>query len=230
MERATLTKVKNGATEGPSLSVSFNPKELTFSRSITWNPNKSPKADQPDVEFGGGGSASLKLQLVFDTYLAPNDGKPVEGKAPEPEDVRKKYPQSAVPVDPGRQGFEGDELEEGAASRGALSLGRDHLRRRHPEHQPAPDAVPAHRTARPCGRRPDDDRVSGRQTLREAEPDVGGRRRRAGLDCAREGDTLPWIAYNEYKDATEWRPIADANGLTQVRRLVPGTALVIPSV
>jgi nucleoid-associated protein YgaU len=54
---------------------------------------------------------------------------------------------------------------------------------------------------------------------------VGGDR----VWVVREGDTLPWIAYSEYNDATEWRAIADANGLTQVRSLVPGTVLVIPS-
>lgn len=43
------------------------------------------------------------------------------------------------------------------------------------------------------------------------------------------GDTLAWIAFKEFGDSTEWRRIADANGLTQVRRLVPGTVLVIPN-
>ena len=67
MERATLTKVKNGATEGPSLSVSFNPKDLTLSKSNTWNPKKTPKDKTAarNFEFGSGGSASLKLQLVL---------------------------------------------------------------------------------------------------------------------------------------------------------------------
>src|SRR6266498_2257597 len=43
------------------------------------------------------------------------------------------------------------------------------------------------------------------------------------------GDTLAWIAYQEYGDSTLWRPIADANRLTNVRRLTPGTMLVIPN-
>ncbi len=43
------------------------------------------------------------------------------------------------------------------------------------------------------------------------------------------GDTLAWIAYREYGDATKWRLIAQANNLIQVRELAPGTVLVIPN-
>ena len=55
---------------------------------------------------------------------------------------------------------------------------------------------------------------------------IGGDR----VPRVREGDTLPWIAFNEYNDATEWRLIADANGLDPgAHACVPGTVLVIPS-
>ena len=60
MPRATMQKLdKARKPVGSILKVSFNPKELTFSRSITWNPAKSPKTNQPDVDFGGGGAARL---------------------------------------------------------------------------------------------------------------------------------------------------------------------------
>ena len=42
------------------------------------------------------------------------------------------------------------------------------------------------------------------------------------------GETLSRIAYEEYQDATAWRPIADANGLANPRLLQPGAVLVIP--
>ncbi len=43
------------------------------------------------------------------------------------------------------------------------------------------------------------------------------------------GDTLSRIAAQEYHDPTAWRAIADANpGLTDLRRLKPGTVLLIP--
>lgn len=46
----------------------------------------------------------------------------------------------------------------------------------------------------------------------------------------RQGDTLNRIAAEEYNDPHQWRAIADSNldVLTSVRRLVPGTVLIIP--
>jgi len=55
---------------------------------------------------------------------------------------------------------------------------------------------------------------------------VGGER----VWTVRSGDTLSWIAFNEYNDATDWRRIADANQLYHVRRLTPGMMLLIPNV
>jgi nucleoid-associated protein YgaU len=55
---------------------------------------------------------------------------------------------------------------------------------------------------------------------------VGGER----LWLVKDGDTLAWIAFNEYADSNHWRLIADANRLTQVRTLSPGTMLIIPNV
>ncbi|MGC1297586.1 MAG: LysM domain-containing protein, partial [Alloacidobacterium sp.] len=54
---------------------------------------------------------------------------------------------------------------------------------------------------------------------------VGGER----IWTVSSGDTLSFIAYSEYQDPTAWRQIADANRLTDVRRLACGTQLVIPN-
>lgn len=44
----------------------------------------------------------------------------------------------------------------------------------------------------------------------------------------REGDTIDWIAFREYGDATQWRHIADVNNLDDPGHLRPGLALAIP--
>jgi nucleoid-associated protein YgaU len=44
----------------------------------------------------------------------------------------------------------------------------------------------------------------------------------------RRGDTLDALAFQLYRDAGLWRPIARANGLRDVRTLAPGTVLLIP--
>jgi nucleoid-associated protein YgaU len=43
-----------------------------------------------------------------------------------------------------------------------------------------------------------------------------------------EGDSLSSIAASEFGDATQWRRIAEANHLQNVRELRPGSVLVIP--
>jgi hypothetical protein len=44
----------------------------------------------------------------------------------------------------------------------------------------------------------------------------------------RPGDTVAGIAYAKYRDATQWRRIADANGLENPMQLIPGQELEIP--
>jgi hypothetical protein len=46
--------------------------------------------------------------------------------------------------------------------------------------------------------------------------------------AVQQGDTLNRIAAEEYGDPREWRAIADANGLEDPLRLVPGSLLIIP--
>jgi hypothetical protein len=44
----------------------------------------------------------------------------------------------------------------------------------------------------------------------------------------RRGDTLASIAFAIYRDASLWRPIAEANGIQDPRRVAPGSNLLIP--
>lgn len=46
----------------------------------------------------------------------------------------------------------------------------------------------------------------------------------------KQGQTLSEIAWEQYNDPTQWRPIADANNLDNPRLLTPGMVLEIPSI
>jgi len=46
----------------------------------------------------------------------------------------------------------------------------------------------------------------------------------------KRGQTLSHVAWQEYNDPGEWRPIAEANGLEDPRRILPGTQLLIPRI
>src|SRR5215472_6137169 len=78
MMKAELSKLVNDKGVAPVLKVLFNPKDLSFSKQNTWNAKKTPKQNTPELEFSGGGTSSLKLQLFFDTFV-------------DKVDVRKQY-------------------------------------------------------------------------------------------------------------------------------------------
>src|SRR5690348_2444268 len=46
----------------------FNPKEYSFTKNISWDAGDTKGTDVPLMEFKGGKPATLKLDLVFDTY------------------------------------------------------------------------------------------------------------------------------------------------------------------
>ena len=220
-ERAKLSKVtKQGKVVlSETLDVLFNPKELTITKQNNWKQNNTPKENVPSGEFSGGGAATLKVQLHFDTYTTA-----------EQKDVRTEYTSKIsafMQIDPdtvdkqtkkGRPPFVrfhwGDTIFDGAITsyNERLTL-----------------FLPS--TGRPVRAVIDLTLTQIRDPKehldKKQNPTSGGLGDRAWL--VREGDTLPWIAYMEYDDATEWRKIADANRLTHVRDLRPGTTLVIPN-
>ncbi len=59
--------------------------------------------------------------------------------------------------------------------------------------------------------------------LNKQSPDVAKTR------TVHRGDTLSSIAAAEYKDATQWRPIAEANAIDNPRKLKVGQVLTIPT-
>jgi hypothetical protein len=190
---------------------------LSFSKQNTWNAKKAPKENTPELEFGGGGTLSLKLQLFFDTFV-------------EKVDVRTKYLNQLYEwtcVDP--------KLKDSTTKKG-----------RPPEVRfqwgvVIFDGVIQNLSQRLTLFLPDNgcpvravvDLTLSETRDRKAFPKqnpTSGALAESRVWVVREGDTLPWIAYCEYRDAAEWRVVADANNLSEVRRLVPGTVLLIPNV
>jgi hypothetical protein len=220
VEKAILSKLDKAGKPEESLTVGFNPKELTFSKSNNWKQNNSPKENSPAIEFTGGGASSLKLQLYFDTYA--------DEEATE-KDVRKAYTNIIYAwtfVDPKLQNTKSKKgrppsvrFEWGSSIfDGVISSISQRLTLFLPG-----DGTPVRAVVDLTLTQIKDELYRPKQN--PTSGGIGGER----VHVVHEGDTLPWIAYQQYNDPTAWRPIADANGLTQVRRLVPGTVLMIPN-
>jgi nucleoid-associated protein YgaU len=217
LEKASLGPIDEaGNPTGTAFRVMFNPKELTFSKSNTWNQSKTPKGSAPNIDFGGGGGMSLKVQLYFDTH-GLDHAKPVTELTdaihqlmlidPKTEHIKnKKARPPYVQFHWGHVVFNGVIASYGQR----LTLF-------------TPEGVPVRAVVDLTLTQYKDSMVHKAQN--PTSGGVGGER----VWTVQQGDTLPWIAFKEYNNATAWRPIADANGLRDLRNLRPGSKLVIPN-
>jgi Contractile injection system tube protein/LysM domain len=199
------------------INVMFNPKELVFNKQNTWNHSKSPKSNVPACDFASGGQATLKLTLFFDTY---KDGK----------DVRKEYTDKIYQlmyIDP-------------ALTNSSNKKSRPPIIRFQWGSTISFDGVITSIGQKFTLFLPDSGtpvRAVLDVTMAQVKDElfyppqnptsggVGGER----VWTVKAGDTLAWIAFNEYSDPTEWRRIAEANRLYDVRTLKPGMMLLIPN-
>ncbi len=223
MEGTSLAKacIINLDASGVSIPCLFNPKEYALSKQNHWNTGDIKGANVPRLEFGGGQPATLQMQLFFDTFAAATDG--------HPKDVRKEFTDAIW-----RLMLVDDKLTNPKTGKGRPPTVRfqwgaawsfdaviTSINQRFTLflHDGAPVRATLDVTFQQIKdqtRYPNTNPTSG---------GVGGERVRV----VHAGDTLQWIAYEEYGDATKWRLIADANRLTRVRRLAPGTTLEIPN-
>ncbi len=221
MAKATITSLTRSGSEGAQVVVMFNPKELTFSKTNSWKQDDSPKNNLPATEFTSGGARSLKMQLYFDTFKNSEDGKA--------KDVRLNYTDklcAMMDVDPawtdkknkkGRPPNVGFQWGKWVVFDAVIASISQRFTLFSQEDTPVRAVLDVTFTEiKDKTYKPNQNPTSG---------GMGGER----VWIVREGDTLPWIAFAEYNDPNGWRAIADANLLTQVRRLTPGMTLVIPN-
>lgn len=198
------------------IKVMFNPKELNYSKQNSWKQQNNAKTNVPDCEFSGGGAETLKLQLFFDTYEKGKDvreeytDKIHKFTQVDPNLKDKKADKGRPPIvrfQWGSIGFEG--VITTISQKFTLFL---------------PDSGKPVRAVLDVTL----SEVKDKHHYPRQNPTSGslGQER---VWTVREGDTLAWIAFNEYNDATQWRRIADANSLYHVRRLTPGMTLTVPN-
>lgn len=212
--------IKNIDKTSPELKCLFNPNKYVLRKSNTWTESKRSGHDLPRLEFGGGQPATLEMELLFDTYAAWTQGK---GE----EDVRRYTDRL---WDMARVS---EKLKDKKNKRGRppyvhfqwghawffdgviTSVSQDFTLF-------FPSGTPARATCQVTMQEAKD-----ASQLPAQNPTSGG----GALErvwTVLEGDTLALIAHREYGDPTRWRPIADANRLSRVRGLVPGTQLLVP--
>jgi hypothetical protein len=203
LEKAVLINLETGE----EIRVCFNPTEYQVDKSVPWSAHAIKGLDAPEMQFTLGDPRRLAMELLFDTY---EDG----------EDVRKRYTQkieNLCAVKPqkkrpprcqflwGKWAF--DCFVESVSQRFTMFL---------------EDGRPVRAIMRVTLV---EALTAKEQRQRRGNPGPADRTKRRSV---RQGENLALIAYQEYGDARQWRPIAEANDIDDPKVLKPGQLLVVP--
>ena len=221
LEKAMLVNLDESDKSKKEIKCLFNPSEIKISKSNNWQAGSSGGKSSGKAEFKGGGSASMQLQLFFDTYHTAKGASKVEDVRNHTNKVWQLMMVDAKLKD--------KKTKNGRPPRVRLVWGKNIT--------PfegiiksisqtlnlfTPEGKPVRATLDLTIEQYSDENQFPMQNPTSGS--IGGER----VWVVQGGDTLAWIAHQELGDATQWRQIADANRLTQVRQLRPGQVLMIP--
>lgn len=198
----------------------FNPNQIQYSRTSRWHKLPMTQKSLPEYRFWGGGPASLKVDLFFDTTLdlsGPDDIAVEAG-----DDVRKyteflialmeidpdTLDQDSEPVRPPYCQFRwGDEpyFEKGIITQVSVNYTMF-----------LPNGTPVRAMASV---------MFEEISIPEKGQNPTSRSEARKMWVVEESQTLDWIAYREYGDPAMWRHIAETNGLDNPLDIRPGQVL-----
>jgi nucleoid-associated protein YgaU len=191
----------------------FNPHEYTLTKQNRWQRGETKGKNVPRTKFSQGGAQTLSLQLFFDTYAEGTDVREhtnplwtmmmVNTDKTNPRSNKSEPP----PVSFQWGGLQFDAVITKLTQKFTLFL---------------KDGTPVRTTVDISLEQLGDEEDHPRQNPTSG----GGDAHRTRIVQA--GERIDLIAYEEYEDATQWRRIADANGLDHPLRLRPGQRLVVP--
>lgn len=205
--------VVDGSRVGQAVECMFRPKEYTITKRNNWQKGEAKGLGAPQLEFKGGGGSKLTMDLFFDTYE-------------EGEDVRKYTKQiwDLMAIDP--------LLRDSTTSKGRPPMCQftwgpvisfkaviTNINQKFTMFKS--DGAPV--------------RATLSVTFQEAEQ-IGAfpfqnptTASKPGykIRFVKEGESLDWIAHEEYGDPTLWRYIADTNNIENPAKLMPGQMLSI---
>ncbi len=210
-----LTKAYLRLESGEQIDCWFNPAEYTISKSNKWTVKPVVGQGMPTAQFGGGDAQKLTLDLLFDDADRPDgDVRGITNSLFAAMSVDKAY---ASGKNSGRPPM----IEFGWGATTTFKAVCDSLKVQFLLFRPNGTPVRAKATV----------------SLIQAEPTVGKgpqnptTRGVAGLrtHVVRDGDSIQSVAHSAYGDATQWRRIAEANGIDDPMSLSRGTVLSIPT-
>jgi len=192
----------------------FNPKEYTFTKANTWNSSVIIGNNVPEIDFQGGRAMTLAMELFFDTY---ETGADVRTKYTDKiwklmminPDTKDKGHKGWPPLCEFRWGYTWSfkAVLTNITQKFTMFLG---------------DGTPVRSTMTVTFQQAaEEGKYPGQNPTTMSVPGYKTRR-------VKQGETLDWIAYDEYSDSSLWRFLADTNDVEDPLRLAVGQALAIP--
>lgn len=208
-----------------AFDVLFNPNTYSIVKPVTWSPQRAASAtgadasatnrdlDAPPLEYGGGGSRTLTLQLFFDV-TEPIDGREI---ADVREETNKIVTLTRIERDQGKPPV--CEITWGKAAPQGIDFPFTgvvtNLTQNFTMFRKTGEPVRANLTVVFT------EYSDPVQNKHETDPDLTTYR-------VKRGDTLSAIAAELYRDPALWRLIAVANNIDDPRHLSIGARLSIP--
>lgn len=205
LQKAVITKLQPSPQK--SVTCQYNPTELSLNKRVSWTPNVAKDKNVPNWSFGGGEAADMTVSLLFDTT---SSGK----------DVRSEYTNfllDLVKIDtklghPPICRFQWGTINTFKAIVQSVDLTFTMF---------LPDGTPVRAKAKVSLKEYEDEGIFPRQN-----PTSASEARKIWVVI--EGETLDWIAHQEYGDAGRWRHIAAVNNLDNPKDLRAGQVLNLP--
>lgn len=211
LAKASLTNLDESGAK--PIEFMFNPTGYSMSKSNSWEPVKIVGSNVPRLEFTSGGSISLSLSLLFDTYEKKTDVREYTNKifaltriSPKTQDKITKVGRPPRVMFSWGKVFNFPAVITSASIEFTLFLS---------------DGTPVRARMNLSLEECEDAGVKPPQNP-TTQGTLGNK-----VYIVKPGDTIDWIAYQEYNDSSAWRFIADTNNLDNPRDLRPGQALAI---
>lgn len=202
MELEKVTIKRHIPAGGDTIKALFNPSRYQISRSNQFVEVGIPGLKAPLLQFGRGNARTLSMQLFFDTYEQGTDVREHTGPVLALMDIDKDL--HAPPV---------CQITWGSLSFiGVLEKAEQTFTLFYASGKPARATVD----------------VTFKEFIEDS--DIRQSANFAKRYVVQRGDTLSAIAARLYDDPTQWRPIAQENGIDNPLALAPGQVLVIPAI
>jgi nucleoid-associated protein YgaU len=209
------SKASLAIEDGSVVPCIFNPKDFSVTKSNSWSTKEVPNQAAVTPTFGGGQPQELTLALLFDsTLLTPEMSvKQVTVELFKSMKASRKEPGKSKPRPPTLK-FEWGEFSFLGVTK-SLTV-QYQLFRENGE----PIRADVKLTLMQW-----DGMGAAWKGQNPTTRSAGG----LGAHTVRDGDSLASIAFRAYGDATQWRSIAEANGIDDPFSLRSGRTLAVPS-